>query len=89
MSTMFVRHNVADYAAWRKAYDDFDAERRSMGVTGATVYRSADDPSEVTITHDFATVDAAKEFSQSPRLHEVMQQAGVQGEPTIWFTESA
>ena len=28
MTRVFVRHNVADYKVWRKAYDDFDAERK-------------------------------------------------------------
>jgi hypothetical protein len=38
MTRMFVRHNVADYKAWRKAYDDFDAERKALGVTGHAVF---------------------------------------------------
>src|SRR5262245_1714913 len=32
MTRLFVRHNVADYRVWRKAYDDFDEERRKLGV---------------------------------------------------------
>jgi hypothetical protein len=35
---MYVRHEVSDYAAWRKGYDAFNAARRSMGVKGAAVY---------------------------------------------------
>jgi hypothetical protein len=38
MVRLFVRHPVADYAAWRRVYDDFDEERRGMGVTGHAVY---------------------------------------------------
>ena len=26
MTRLFVRHEVADYAKWRKAYDDFNEE---------------------------------------------------------------
>jgi len=33
MATLFVRHTVSDYTAWRKVYDDLDATRKSMGVT--------------------------------------------------------
>ena len=39
MATLFIRHRVADYAKWRKAYDDFDTERGGMGVT-ATAFTS-------------------------------------------------
>jgi hypothetical protein len=40
MVRLFVRHPVRDYAAWRQAYDDFDQERRSMGVVGHAVVRT-------------------------------------------------
>ena len=86
---MFVRHNVSDYATWRKAYNDFDAERKTMGVTGDRVYQSVDDPNDVTVWHDFATVEKAKAFATSDRLKTVMKGAGVEGDPQIWFTVQA
>lgn len=85
MATLFVRHKVADYARWRTAYNDFDTERKGMGVTSHGVYQLDGDPNDVTIYHEFTTVDAAKAFAGSPRLKEVMQAAGVQGMPDIWF----
>jgi len=86
---MFIRHEVNDYATWRKGYDGFNAERKKLGVTGAAVYRSVDNPNDVTVTHDFKSADKAKEFSSSPRLKEVMAKAGVKGAPQIWFTTNA
>jgi hypothetical protein len=89
MIRMFVRHEVADYEKWRKAYDDFDAERRGMGVVGNAVYRLADDDKDLTVTHDFETLDKAKAFMKSPRLREVMTAAGVTSQPNVWFTNPA
>jgi hypothetical protein len=89
MVRMFVRHKVGDYAAWRKAYDDFDAERARMGVAAHAVFRAIDDANEVTVWHDFATSDRAKAFASSERLKTVMRAAGVQGIPEIWFTTGA
>ena len=86
MTTMFIRHTVADYTAWRRAYDAFDAERAGMGVTAHAVYQLEGNPNDLTISHDFATLDSAKAFANSPRLREVMQSAGVQGQPEVWFT---
>jgi hypothetical protein len=86
MATLFVRHTVSDYKAWRKVYDDFDAVRKSLGVTSAAVYQAADSPSDITITHDFATLGAAQAFAGSPELKKAMQNAGVVGAPTVWFT---
>jgi len=86
---MYVRHEVADYASWRQVYDAFDAKRRSLGVTGAAVYRSVDNPNDITVWHDFKTVDAAKAFAKSPDLKGAMQKAGVKGAPQIWFVTQA
>ena len=86
MTTLFVRHPVTDYAKWRKAYDDFDAERQTMGVTSHGVYQLDGNPNDVTVYHEFASVEAAKAFASSPRLKEVMTMAGVQGAPTVWIT---
>jgi hypothetical protein len=82
---MYVRHEVADYAAWRQAYDAFDTDRRGLGVKGQAVYRSVDDGNDVTVWHDFATAEAAKTFAASPDLKSAMQKAGVKGAPQIWF----
>ena len=87
MATLFVRHSVADYTKWRKVYDDFDAERKTMGVSSHGVYQLDGDANDVTVYHEFATADAAKAFAGNPRLKEVMGQAGVQGVPTIWITQ--
>ena len=87
MARMFVRHSVKDYRVWRRAYDGFDAERRDMGVIGDGVYRSLDDPNNVTVYHDFKTRRQAAKFAASDRLKEVMKGAGVKGRPNIWFVK--
>ncbi len=87
MVRMFVRHNVNDYAAWRKVYDDFDEERQGMGVADHAVFQTVGEPNDVTLWHDFASVEAAEAFTASERIGEVMEAAGVAGEPTIWYVE--
>jgi hypothetical protein len=89
MIRLFVRHQVADYEKWRKVYDGFDAERTTMGVRGQKVFRSAEDGNDVTIWHDFADLETAKEFAASSKLREKMNASGVVGEPQSWFTREA
>lgn len=89
MATLFVRHDVADFGTWKQAYDDFDAERRTMGVTGDGVYQADGSPNDVTVYHEFDSMEAAKAFADSPRLREVMMEAGVVGEPNLWFATRA
>jgi hypothetical protein len=87
MATLFVRHVVSDYAQWRKVYDEFDARRRSMGVTSDGVYQLDGNPNDVTVYHEFGTVDAAKAFASSSDLKDAMAKAGVQGAPSVWITQ--
>jgi hypothetical protein len=89
MTRLFVRHNVADYKVWRKAYNEFDAERKALGVIGQAVFQSVDDPNDVTVWHDFSTPQSAKDFASNPRLKEAMGKGGVKGTPQIWFVDQA
>ncbi len=85
-----VRHQVKDYAAWRKVYDNFvPTTGQRMGVTADAVFQSVDDQNDVTVFHDFATAGAAKAFADSAELRSAMESAGVVGPPTIWFVSEA
>jgi hypothetical protein len=86
---MFVRHSVADFGAWRKVYDAFDSERKTMGVTGTAVFRGTDDGNDITAWHDFKTVDEAKPFAAWPRLKAAIDEAGVTSPPVIWNVNEA
>ncbi len=86
MAVLFVRHKVEDYGSWKAAYDKFDTERKTMGVTGQGVFQAEDNPNDVTIYHEFDTMDTAKSFVGSARLKEIMESAGVVGPPEMWFT---
>jgi quinol monooxygenase YgiN len=86
MATMFARHKVKNFEAWKKVYDEFDTTRRGLGVTGHGVYQAEGNPNDVTVYHEFASVDAAKKFAASTELKSTMEKAGVVGAPDIWFT---
>jgi hypothetical protein len=46
-------------------------------VSRDAVYQSVDDPNDLTVWHDFETLEAAQEFASSLRLREAMASAGV------------
>lgn len=83
---VFVRHEVADYGTWKKAYDGFATMQKKMGVIYKAVYQSVDDPNDVTVIHDFHSLDKAKAFAASPDLKAAMERSGVKGAPQIWYT---
>lgn len=89
MATLFVRHTVSDYAKWRAVYDAFAPTQKKGGVTAQAVYQSAENPNDVTVTHEFASLDAAHAFAASPELKTAMTNAGIVGAPMIWFATQA
>ncbi len=87
MPTLFVRHQVQDYAAWRQVYDAFDTTRKSLGVTSHGVYQATGNPNDLTVYHEFKTMEEAQAFVGSAEVHGAMEKAGVVGAPDIWITQ--
>lgn len=78
-----IRHNVQDYAAWRKVYDEVEPLRAQHGCTAQRVLRLPDDGNDLFITHDFPTFEQAEGFAHDPALREAMERGGVEGVPRI------
>jgi hypothetical protein len=87
MALLLIQHRVADYGTWREAYDAVAEMQRTSGVTNASVHRMVDDPDNVLVLHDFASVEQARAFASLPELRDGMQRAGVQGEPRVELYE--
>jgi Antibiotic biosynthesis monooxygenase len=83
---MFARHEVSDYGAWRKSFDGFAPMQKKMGVVYKAVYQSTDDPNDVTVIHDFRSLEQARAFAAAPELKAAMEKSGVKGAPQIWYT---
>ncbi len=86
MITLFERNTVADYATWAKAFADFAPDLKAAGAISSVVYQSADNPENITVALDFATLEEAKAFLASPELKAARPGAGVATSPTVWFT---
>jgi hypothetical protein len=78
-----VRHQVSDYAAWRKVYDELEPLRAQHGCTAKRVLRLPEDGNDLFITHEFPTAEQAASFAHDPGLQAGMEQAGVEGAPRI------
>jgi hypothetical protein len=80
---------LSDYAAWRKVYDSVAPMQKAGGMTAEAVYRGVDDSNEVTVIHEFASIEAARAFARSADLKAAMQTAGVVGASTVWLADKA
>jgi len=77
MAILVLRHQVANYDAWRKVYDSVGEMQTAGGVTDKAVFRAADDPNTVLVYHRFATMAEAQAFPGRADLGAAMAGAGV------------
>ena len=87
MPYILVRHKVEDYAKWKPLFDEDGVNRKAEGSRGSQLFRNADNPNEVIVLLEWDDLGKAKQFAQSPRLREVMEQAGVADHPDIYFLD--
>ena len=85
MTTVFLKHRVRDYGEWRKVYDKYGGFQKEQGITSAVVYRGEDEPDDVTVVHEFASLEAARAFVGNADLKAAMGAAGVIGDPLFWI----
>ena len=87
MKHLLIRHQVADFAEWKKVYDTEATINQDAGLTEMHVFQSLEDPNEVVLLFAIADLDKAKARMSSPELRATMQNAGVLGQPEVCFLE--
>ncbi len=87
MPRVFVRHEVADYDAWRPHYDDDRPRREAAGIRDVGVYRNAIEPNDILLVWDADHVERVDEMIGSDELAETMRAAGVLIAPEVWHAE--
>jgi hypothetical protein len=89
MTTVFIRHRVADYDVWKAAFDEHGSVRREHGLVDNGLLRDEDDANMVTIQLDTDDSARAREFLASDNLRETMEGAGVVSQPEVWIANDA
>ena len=78
---------VEDFNKWKKVFDEHGTTRRDMGSKGAEILRDSSRPNEIVVITKWEDEDAAKKFSSSHDLKNVMEKAGVVGFPELRFLD--
>lgn len=87
MAHLMVRHRVADYDAWKAAFDSFVDMRRAAGEKSYQVLSVAGEPNNIVVLCEWDSVERARAFAQSPELRDTMQKIGVTEPPDIYYLE--
>ena len=85
MKYLLIRHKVADFAKWKKAYTAHSSARQAAGLEDLHLLRSVDNPSDVVLLFAASSIPKAKALISSEDMHTVMQNAGVIGKPEFLF----
>ena len=89
MPKVIVQHHVTDYDRWFSAFTAHEVVRKQHGATSHSVSRAVDEPNEIVVVTEFATVEGARSFVEHPSLREVMDRAGVEGPRQFWIAEES
>jgi heme-degrading monooxygenase HmoA len=65
MATLLVELTVADLEGWKTRRDALAEVRAEYGERRAEVYRVADEPNRVVVLMEWASLEAARAFSES------------------------
>lgn len=89
MSSVFIRHRVADFTTWKAAFDEHGPARRAHGLHDSGLFRDEDDADLVTIVLRTDDSAAARQFLASDDLRAAMEGAGVVSAPDVWIAGDA
>jgi hypothetical protein len=82
-AVIIISHEVADFSAWKKAFDAGKANRAKAGLTERYVMRDANKPNFVIVVFESASVDDAKKFVSDPAFLARIKKASVSGTAEI------
>ena len=87
MPSLLMRHRVADYPAWKAAFDEHEITRHANGSQGGRLFRDVADPNEILVLLEWDDLERARLFVDSDDLKEGLIRSGVAGATDIWFLE--
>lgn len=83
MVTIIGQHEVANFAAWKKAFDADEQNRSNAGLKTVGVYTSLKNPNDVTFIFEAPGSEGVEAMLSDPAFAEKMKNAGVLCNPDI------
>ena len=84
---VLIVHEVADYPAWKKVFDEAAGIRKTAGERSYRVLCDSRDARKVVHFSSWTSLEAARRFFESPELVEIRKKAGVKA-PEFHYLDS-
>lgn len=87
MQYVLIIHEVADYLAWKKVFDEAAAIRRDAGERSYQVLKYEHEPNKIVHFSAWTSIEDAKRFFESPKLVKIRAEAGVKSPDFIYLEQ--
>lgn len=87
MPYVLIIHEVADYMAWKKIFDQAATIRRAAGERRYQVLKYETDAERIVHFSQWTSLADARRFFESPELVRIRQEAGVRAPEFIYLDE--
>ena len=77
MEYVLIIHEVKDYEAWKKIFDDAASIRKEAGEQSYQILKYDNNANKIVHFSRWVSIANAKAFFESPKLIEIRKQAGV------------
>ncbi|MBP6385798.1 MAG: antibiotic biosynthesis monooxygenase [Pseudarcicella sp.] len=87
MPHVLIIHEVEDYIAWKKVFDNAAGIRKEAGEIFYQVLKYEDNKNKIVHFSKWNSTENAKGFFESPKLVQIRQEAGVKSPDFIYLEE--
>jgi quinol monooxygenase YgiN len=87
MQYVLIIHEVVDYEAWKKVFDDASEIRKQAGERAYQVLKYESNPNKVVHFSSWTSIEDAKQFFESPELVKIRKEAGVKSPEFIYLEQ--
>lgn len=87
MEYVLIIHEVEDYMAWKKVFDDAAIIRKNAGEKSYQVLKYEKEPNKIVHFSKWPSIANAKSFFESPELVKIRKEAGVKAPEFIYLEQ--
>jgi quinol monooxygenase YgiN len=85
MEYVLIIHEVEDYVAWKKIFDNAETIRKNAGELSYQILRYDNNANKIVHFSKWTSIADAKAFFESDKLVEIRKQAGVKAPEFVYL----
>ena len=87
MQYVLIIHEVENYAAWKKVFDNAASIRKEAGERSYQVLKYENEPNKIVHFSAWTSIADARAFFESPKLVKIREEAGVKAPEFIYLDQ--